>query len=142
MPTTDYFIQRNPIIVSGSRPENVWEEVDEFVFKNWKFAVDENDKPRYNGNRFSVQDGKVCIIQESGLSGRDLIHIAKLSGANHNDLQSQIPGGFCRKPEYVKIVKGNGTAIRQVGSKTFRAQVAQSTEAKPKLLQLPVGTTE
>ena len=72
-----YFLQ-----LSGN-PQ--WEEVDEFIYKNWKFAVKdkngvEGDERRYSGNCVSIVDGKVSVYFDKegpGMTVKDMAWVAR-----------------------------------------------------------------
>jgi hypothetical protein len=65
-----YFLQRIT--------DEAFEEVDEFVFTNFKYAV-QNNQERYNGNRLIVENGKTTLsLQEVNV--KTMTAVARLAG--------------------------------------------------------------
>jgi hypothetical protein len=119
-----YFLQR-------CDKDRTWEEVDDYLFKNWKYAKDDSGNPRYNGNRIFRNGSNIQFIQETPLSSRDFVHIAKLGGATQNELSSGIPGGFCKQPDFVELTKSGNNLIRKVGVETYKTKPASQPVTKP-----------
>ena len=118
-----YFLQLNG--------KSQWEEVDEFIYKNWKFAVSEKgdvgrgEGCRYSGNGVKCEDGRVDMFfsKESPLSVRDMAWVARMLGANKGDLDGYVQGpGIFVSPEYVMLKKGLQTILKRVGGEAFVAK--------------------
>lgn len=118
-----YFLQLNG--------KSQWEEVDEFIYKNWKFAVreksdvDDGEGCRYSGNGCKVEDGRVDMVfsKEVALSVKDMAWVARMLGAMKHDLDGFVQGGgIFVTPEYVMLKKGMQTILKRVGGEAFVAK--------------------
>ncbi len=111
-----YFLQR---------PAGFWEQVDEFCYKNWKNAVDE-EMPRYNGNRVFLDGGKVNLELVGVVTPKDLVLIARFCGAAATDLSPNVtfPGGTVKEPEFVQFKKNNQTILKKINGPKFVARAA------------------
>jgi len=88
--------------------DGAWEEVDDYIYLNHKFVVDEKGVPRYSGNRFSVEEGTVSLKNLS-IKEDELGMIARISGAKVPMGSSS--QGFAPKPQTLLRVKRGGGLI-------------------------------
>lgn len=106
--------------------EGFWEEVDEFVYENWKYAViDEGAKegsPRYNGNRVKHFGGEVEFSVETKMKPKDFAWIARFIGCGTADFNGQVAGGIVRDPSYVKLHKRNQIILKKIHGQAFVAR--------------------
>ena len=108
-----------------------WEEVDEYIYKNWKFAVrekgsvdDSNDR-RYSGNCVSIVDNRVSVYfdkEAPGITTKDMAWIARMLGAAKHELDGYVDKGIYTSPDYVMIKKNNATILKRVGGEAFTAK--------------------
>ena len=91
-----------------------WEEVDAYLYKNYKFVVNDEGIRRYTDNCFSVVDGEVNISELKNPSKVELSLVCRILGLT-------IPTGttgFCSKPKgMLTIVRGNAKMFYQDGFK-------------------------
>jgi hypothetical protein len=112
--------------------EGRWEEVDAFIFENWKFAVvDEGEhegQSRYNGNRVCSIDGQVEIETETKLRTKDIVWIARFLGATPNEWNGVVQGGIVREVDYVKMVKRQQVILKKVNGPKFVAREEKKSD--------------
>ena len=102
------------------RTDGIWETVDEYVFKNWKYAQ-EGDEPRYNGNSITQESGKYTLNIANATTA-DLAIVMRFLGVKECTSITQ-PGGFVREPEFVKLALPRQKVLHEVGGGNFK-QVA------------------
>jgi hypothetical protein len=113
--TTEYFLQR---------PDDIWEKVDDFTFKNWEKAVTADDTKRYNGNRvLRTPEGRLSVITEA-MTPKDFGTLLRFLGISHNDSPPSVPGGFLRSPEFVKFRRGSQILLHETNGETFIKKAA------------------
>lgn len=113
-----YLIQRNT-----DEKNRHWEEVDEYVFKNYTKAITSDGGKRYTNNRaVRTDDGRFQIIADD-LSVAELAYLARFAGITSNDLGVNVPGGFIRTVESVKFKIANSNIIHEINGETYRATV-------------------
>lgn len=96
---------------------NVWDKVDEYVYKNQKYAVEKDGSQRYNGNSIVVNsDGTIKIT--GTLQPASWGNVFRFLGIK--EFQGSVPGGFVQEPNFVKMKKGNVVSLHEVGGDTFR----------------------
>jgi hypothetical protein len=119
-----YFLQ-----LDGGK-EAAWEEVDDFLFDNWKFAVTDSEKKRYNGNRVRLEEGRISLQTESDLFALDVARIARFCGFGGQPLETG--RGFVISPEFVMLRRNRQTLLRKTHGSPFVAkEKAAKTEAEP-----------
>jgi hypothetical protein len=100
---------------------NIWEEVDAFLYKNYKFVVNEDGARRYTDNRFCIVDGDVDVSELKKISKTEMSYIVRMLGV-------RIPAeltGFCRKPKgMLTLVKGKSQQFYENGFVYSRRQAA------------------
>lgn len=98
--------EANEYFLHLTKPEGmkVWEEVDAFMYKNYKFFVNEDGARRYDDNRFCVVDGLVDISNLKTVSRSEMALVARMLGLT---IPTSITG-FCGKPKHIlTIVRSN-----------------------------------
>lgn len=94
-----------------------FEEVNEYVYKNQKFAVNENQEPRYTGLSVTKLNGEIKI--SGPVTHNELGIIARLLAVSPPTGSS--PNGFARTPEAVEFKKGNShTLYHQATNKVWK----------------------
>jgi hypothetical protein len=91
----------------------VWEEVDQYTWDNWSFALDQEGKQRYSGNRVK-KEGATFTVEAKDLVIRDMAVIMRFCGVRDNDAPGSVAGGFIRRPEFVRFVKRGKSSLHQM----------------------------
>jgi len=92
------------------RDDKVWEEVDEYIFKERGRALGLDGLPRYNGNYIHNLDGDIGI-HATDLDLRDLAVIMRYFGIRETDCPIREHGWF-QTPTVVKLrASGRGKAV-------------------------------
>ena len=86
-----------------------WEEVDDFTWENWDQALTQKGERRYTGNRVSVDPNKNITIHASRLSSKDMAIVMRFCGVRENEAPGSVPGGFIRRPEFVRFQQKRST---------------------------------
>ncbi len=114
----NYLVQRNT-----DEKNRHWEEVDEYVFKNYSKAITSDGEKRYTNNRAVRGDnGRLQIIADD-LSAIELSYLARFVGITSNELGVNVPGGFIRTVESVKFKIANSNIIHEINGETYRATI-------------------
>lgn len=103
------------------RKDNKWDEVDEFVYKNWdrvttpKKDIEGNptseEEKRYTGNRFTVnEDGTVQMDMPQRVRGDVLGWIVRICGVSIP--QGSMQGGFAPKPTDLLRIRPKGSKAK------------------------------
>src|SRR4051812_24334769 len=96
--------------------QKVWEEVDDYVFKNYTKVVLPDGGRRYTDNRIWVRDGR-CGMVLDGVEQVDLGLVMRFLGVSVN----QNATGFLRKPDAVKLkFPQNRTILHEIGGANFK----------------------
>lgn len=97
---------------------NLWEQVDEYTWTHWKNAV-LRDSPRYTGNRVHRSPEGLFDVQ---LGSVDAGEIAVMNRVMKFNVETGFkPYGFCREPEFVKLVFPQGRVImHEMGGDNFK----------------------
>ncbi|RDJ35704.1 MAG: hypothetical protein DWQ19_12870 [Crenarchaeota archaeon] len=92
-----------------------FEQVDQFIFDNRKFVVDDEGNPRYTEN-YAVRDGGKVTIHMTNIDGQMVGGIDRILGFNGNL-------GQASEPTHVHIHKGRSRWLYEVatGSKYKKA---------------------
>ncbi len=94
--------------------ERVWEEVDAYLYKNYKFVINDDGTRRYTDNRFSVVDGVVNVSELKALTKNEMSLIARMLGLRVD----QTATGYSGKPTGMLIIaRGNSKVFYQNGFK-------------------------
>ena len=116
---THYFLQR-------ADDHKLWEEVDELVYKDFAHAVGKDGQPRYSGNRI-LQDGNHHNMDLEGVSQEELAIICRFLGIREQMAPGSVPGGFLRRPEYVKLsyisnkkLGQHREVLHEIGGQSFK----------------------
>ena len=92
---------------------NKFENVDQHVFDNRKFALDDNGEPRYTENWFSVDNNNVEIHCAEICTGL----IAGINRMLGNSVTAQGVGKY-DEPDCVNFRKGRSEYLYQCGTQT------------------------
>lgn len=107
---------QNEFFLHLTKPEGnkVWEEVDAFMYKNYKFFVNDDGSKRYDENRFCVIDGMVDISNLRSVSKAEMSLVVRMLGLTI----PQLATGFCDKPKQVlTMIKFNAMHYYKDGYK-------------------------
>lgn len=84
--------------------EKGWHEVDEFTYKNRKYAVDADGHPLYTDNAIKEVDG--TLLFDCAISVRELAQLCRLF--NVEPERGTVPGGWCQEPDFIRFcIRGN-----------------------------------
>lgn len=89
-----------------------WEVVDEFVYKNYKFFVNDNAQRRYDENRFCVIDGVVDVSNLKSVTVAEMALVARMLGLTIPTIAT----GYCGKPAgMLTMIKFNAMSFYKDG---------------------------
>jgi len=99
----------------------LWEEVDSYTWDNWQNALNQKGEARYSGNRVKIGPTKAIQIQASNLTSRDLAVIMRFCGIRENEAPSSVPGGFVRRPEFIRFTqkRTKKTTLHEMGGENY-----------------------
>lgn len=84
-----------------------WEEVDAYIYTNWRKALTKTGEQRYNGNRACLVEGQLSF--HGTFSVADFACLARMLGIQVNNQAI----GYHAKPEYVKFQRKKGVHIHE-----------------------------
>jgi hypothetical protein len=104
----------------------LFDKVDEYVFRNRKFAVNEDGKPHYDPEKWFSDDGGKFVLHLGELSREILSIVIRCLGVIPNSHEA---GNWIKDPEVIKFHRAKSTFYLQ--TKTGKLLVEKRIISKP-----------
>jgi hypothetical protein len=101
-----------------------FDEVDEFIFKNRKFAILEDGSPRYTANWATQDKGGNCTLNLVGVNVNQLAVVMRLCGGKITDRTEPV-----NVPDMIKFHRGNSTYYYQASTGKLLVEQRRKTAA-------------